>query len=154
VTGEIAIRPGGEGDLDIAAQITVESWLATGLDRHGESSAEERRERYAGQMAEGCRLFVAERDGLAVGFVLFDVATGYLAQLFVTPEHQGQGVGRALLALARERMGDEVWLKTPVENRRAIAWYEREGFVKEREADDTGPRPRAMAYYRWRAIGA
>ena len=144
-----AIRPGGEQDLDTIARIAVESWVSTGLALEGESSVEERRNRFAHQIAAGCALFLAEHEGEVVGFVMFDVADGYLAQLFVAPRSQRTGIGRALLRLALSRMPAGAWLKTPADNRFAIAWYEREGFLKEREVDQ--PPHRSVAYFRWRA---
>jgi ribosomal protein S18 acetylase RimI-like enzyme len=76
----------------------------------------------------------------------------YLDQLFVAPEVQGQGLGRQLLAFTRERLPDEIWLRCVRENEKAWRWYEREGFVFEKEAIEpaTGF---TMRYYRWKKEG-
>jgi ribosomal protein S18 acetylase RimI-like enzyme len=53
------------------------------------------------------------------------------------------------LAFTRTQLPDEIWLRCVRENEKASRWYEREGFVFEREA----PEPaidRVMKYYRWK----
>jgi ribosomal protein S18 acetylase RimI-like enzyme len=145
------IRAADERDLDAVAAVAVSSWVSTGLALDTERSPTERRGRFAGQLAQGCRLYVAQdAEGMA-GFVIFDARANYLAQLFVAPERQRQGVGRALLAQARTLMPREIWLRTPVDNRVAIAWYEREGFVREDETRHPEPPHRMMVRYRWKA---
>ena len=73
----------------------------------------------------------------------------YLDQLFVAPGDQGRGLGRRLLAFTRKRLPDEIWLRCVRENEKAWRWYEREGFVYEKEAVAlaTGF---MMKYYRWK----
>jgi ribosomal protein S18 acetylase RimI-like enzyme len=73
----------------------------------------------------------------------------YLDQLFVAPEYQGNGLGRQLLAFTRHHLPDEIWLRCVRENEKAWRWYEREGFVFEKEQVEpaTG---RVMKYYRWK----
>jgi putative acetyltransferase len=144
-------RAADERDLDAVAAVAVASWAATGLALDSERSPAERRGRFAGQLAQGCRLYVAQGAEGVAGFVILDARTGYLAQLFVAPEHQRQGVGKALLAQARVLAPREIWLRTPVDNHVAIAWYEREGFVRETEARHPDPPHRVMVRYRWRA---
>ena len=72
----------------------------------------------------------------------------YLDQLFVAPEYQGRSIGRQLLAFTRQQLPDEIWLRCVRENEEAWRWYEREGFVFEKEAVEpmTGF---VMKYYRW-----
>lgn len=70
----------------------------------------------------------------------------YLDQLFVAPDYQGRNLGRQLLAFTRARLPDE--MKSGFAAPRAWRWYEREGFVFEKEAVDpmTGF---VMKHYRW-----
>ena len=72
----------------------------------------------------------------------------YLDQLFVAPEYQGKRLDVSCLPL-REQLPDEIWLRCVRENEKAWRWYEREGFVYEKEeiASATGY---MMKYYRWR----
>jgi len=65
-----------------------------------------------------------------------------LAELYVKPDHRGQGLGRALLEatmdLARERGADFMDLGTSEDDVAARALYERMGFVN-RERGPDGP---------------
>jgi ribosomal protein S18 acetylase RimI-like enzyme len=73
----------------------------------------------------------------------------YLDQLFVAPEYQGKNVGRLLLAFTRAHLTDEIWLRCVRENEKAWRWYEREGFLFEKEQVEpmTGF---VMKCYRWK----
>lgn len=57
-----------------------------------------------------------------------------LQKIYVLPEHQGSGVGTALLKeikdQAREIYPDYIWLDTTINNENAIRLYERNGFKK------------------------
>jgi ribosomal protein S18 acetylase RimI-like enzyme len=77
----------------------------------------------------------------------------YLDQLFVAPEYQGRDLGRKLLAFTRQRLPEEIYLRCVRENEKAWRWYEREGFVFEKEQVEpmTGF---VMKYYRWKKKGA
>lgn len=82
---------------------------------------------------------LAELDGRPAGFALFfhNFSTFlarpglYLEDLFVVPEHRGQGIGRALLAhlarLAVERGCGRVEWAVLDWNKEAISFYERLG---------------------------
>ncbi|MET0973171.1 MAG: GNAT family N-acetyltransferase [Thermoleophilaceae bacterium] len=66
----------------------------------------------------------------------------YLAELYVVPDHRGQGLGRALmetaLAVAREQGADSMDLGTGDDDVAARALYERLGFSN-REGKPDGP---------------
>jgi len=57
-----------------------------------------------------------------------------LQKIYVLPEHQGSGVGTALLKevkdLAREIYPDYIWLDTYISNENAIRLYEKNGYKK------------------------
>ncbi|HET7503077.1 MAG TPA: GNAT family N-acetyltransferase [Kofleriaceae bacterium] len=76
---------------------------------------------------------VAELDGRVVGYVA--VTGNHIENLFVLPEAQGQGIGRALLAAVEQRVIGPVTLRCLYVNRRARALYGRHGFVVAREED-------------------
>ena len=57
------------------------------------------------------------------------VAPGWLEQLYVDPDHLGEGIGRRLLELAKERQPDGLLLWTFQVNDRARRFYERNGFT-------------------------
>jgi putative acetyltransferase len=89
-------------------------------------------------LAEGASIVVAEADGRAVGFVVFNSATGYLDQIAVAPEAQGTGLARLLLDRAKAESPDGLSLHVNVDNPRAVRFYEREGF--RRVGEGTNPR--------------
>jgi ribosomal protein S18 acetylase RimI-like enzyme len=79
-------------------------------------------------------VFVAEVGGLPAGYVALDQSEQAVRvdQLFVSPEHEAEGVGRQLLEFAE---GYAIWQGVPalqvvVEsgNERAVAFYRGRGF--------------------------
>lgn len=56
------------------------------------------------------------------------LAPGWIEQLYVVPDRLGEGIGRALLALAIERADGPLELWTFQVNARARRFYERNGF--------------------------
>jgi ribosomal protein S18 acetylase RimI-like enzyme len=103
----------------------VRAVLRRGYDRRRlvESLADRRRD-----------AFVAD-DGEVVGYAdLFAPRRGdaELTRLYVRPDRQGRGIGRALLgaavAAARRRRARAVEVGVDPTNERAIAWYLRQGF--------------------------
>jgi ribosomal protein S18 acetylase RimI-like enzyme len=85
-------------------------------------------------------------DGIAVlrfrPALWSDALECYLAELYVTPERRGQGLGRALLdsaiELARARGADHMDLGTSETDTAARGLYESAGFVR-REHPPDGP---------------
>jgi putative acetyltransferase len=71
-----------------------------------------------------------DRSDRLLGVTTIDPATGYLDQLAVAPEAKGKGVARLLLGEARRLSPSGITLEVNEDNARAIAFYEREGFVK------------------------
>jgi ribosomal protein S18 acetylase RimI-like enzyme len=71
----------------------------------------------------------------------------YLAELYVTPQHRGRGLGRELMeraiAMAKERGADGMDLNTSVDDEAARALYESLGFTN-REGEPDGP---SMLFY-------
>ena len=71
---------------------------------------------------------------------------------FVAPAYQGQSLGRQLLAFTRTQMPDEMYLRCVRENEKAWRWYEREGFVFEKEEVEPS-NGFMMKCYRWKKKG-
>ena len=80
-------------------------------------------------------VWVTEVEGEVVGYVAFH--EGWIDHLFIHPDHQGVGLGPALLAKALED-GSERKLWTFQKNARARAFYEARGFVVEMLTDGEG----------------
>ncbi|WP_368667713.1 GNAT family N-acetyltransferase [Salipiger sp. PrR002] len=88
---------------------------------------------HAGQMIARGWVTVAEaEDGRLQGFLARE--EGYVHALFVTPQAQGSGVGRALLDAAKEA-AERLELWTFVANTQARRFYERAGFAVMRRGD-------------------
>ena len=86
--------------------------------------------------------WVLEQDERLLGYFLMSLAAGeaHVLNLCVAPDQQGRGLGRRLLksvlALARGRGAERVFLEVRPSNRSAIHLYLSEGF------NEIGRRPR------------
>ncbi len=85
---------------------------------------------------KGRETWVAERDGDAVAYVILDAE--WLDSLYVRPDQTGQGIGSALLDLAKERRpgGFDLWVFET--NVRARRFYARHGLVETERTDGSG----------------
>lgn len=87
--------------------------------------------------------FFAEVEGRPAGYLKINTGdaqtetvegrTLEIERIYVDPEWQGHGVGKALLEFsmdeAKRRRSDAVWLGVWENNTKAISFYERQGFV-------------------------
>jgi ribosomal protein S18 acetylase RimI-like enzyme len=146
------IRPARREEYDAIARIWMKSWVSTGLERASELLLAKLRTRVPLEVERGWSLFVADDDGVLAAMLALHLPNFYLDQLFVAPEYQGQNLGRRLLAFTRKHLPDEIHLRCVRENEKAWRWYEREGFVFEKEQVEpmTGF---VMKYYRWKREG-
>jgi GNAT superfamily N-acetyltransferase len=69
---------------------------------------------------------------------LLVLAPGWVEHLYVAPDRWGDGLGRRLLSLAKERSPDGLTLWTFQVNERARRFYERNGFVAVEQTDGSG----------------
>ncbi len=143
------IRPARVDEYDEIARVWMDSWASTGLEDASNFLLANLRARVLREVESGWSLFVADDGGRFAAMLALRLPDGCLGQLFVAPDYQGKGLGKRLLALARERMPNEIWLRCVRENEKAWRWYEREGFVFERE--EVNPMTGLMMkIYRWR----
>jgi GNAT superfamily N-acetyltransferase len=143
------IRPARADEYDEVARVWMNSWASTGIEAASDALLEKLRARVPAEVAKGWSLYVADDGGTLAAMLALHLPNNYLDQLFVAPEYQGKSVGRMLLAFTRKHLPDEIWLRCVRENEKAWRWYEREGFVFEKETVEpmTGF---TMKYYRWR----
>ena len=143
------IRPARPEEYDAVAHIWMESWVSTGLTPRSDALLSDLRARLPREIANGWTLFVADDDGMIAAMLALHLPTLLLDQLMVAPAWQGRSLGRHLLAFTRRQLPNEIWLKCVRENEKAWRWYEREGFVFEKEAVNpvTGF---MMKHYRWK----
>ena len=142
------IRPARQDEYDEVARVWMNSWVSTGLEDASNFLLAKLRARVPQEIEKGWSLYVADVDGAIAAMLALHLGDLYLDQLFVAPEYQRRSIGRQLLAFTRQHLPDEIWLRCVRENEKAWRWYEREGFVFEKEAVEpmTGF---ALKYYRW-----
>ena len=92
-------------------------------------------------------VWVAETDAGVVGVIA--IREGWIDQLYVLPDHQGQGIGRKLLGKALEpRRPLQLWAFQ--ENARARRFYESRGFRAVQFTDGAGNEEKTPdVRYRW-----
>jgi ribosomal protein S18 acetylase RimI-like enzyme len=146
------IRPALPDEHDEIARVWMNSWVSTGLEEASNFLLAKMRARLRQEIEKGWSLFVADDRGTLAAMLALHLPKLYLDQLFVAPEYQGQNLGRELLAFTRAHLPDEIYLRCVRENEKAWRWYEREGFVFEKEVVEpmTGF---VMKYYRWKKQG-
>jgi GNAT superfamily N-acetyltransferase len=147
------IRPARSDEYDEIARVWMNSWVSTGLAEASNFLLAQLRARVRHEIEEGWSLFVADDGGTLAAMLALHIPNRYLDQLFVAPDYQGQSLGRTLLAFTRQQLPDQIWLRCVRENEKAWRWYEREGFVFEKETIEpmTGY---VMKYYRWTKQGS
>ena len=143
------IRPARAEEYDEIARVWMESWASTGLAEPSEFLLANLRARIRREIDDSWSLFVADDDGKLAAMLALHLPKLYLDQLFVAPDYQGRSLGRKLLAFTHAQLPDEIHLRCVRENEKAWRWYEREGFVFEKEQIE----PMSgfmMKYYRWK----
>jgi ribosomal protein S18 acetylase RimI-like enzyme len=136
--GEIEFRSARPDDADAVAAYhdrcfrnTYAAQLLAG--ELGVPDLESTRQQLRGWFESGCGLdsFVAVLDGEPIAHVT--VSAHQLVHLFVSPVHQGTGLGRRLLAHGEAMIAasghTDLELHARVENVNAIAFYERAGWA-------------------------
>lgn len=123
-----AIRPYQADDLDTVVSLRHRSWSAALPDLVHLQPIGQWRDRFREEIVPGETVWVAEMDGRIVGFIALDEASGYLDQMFVEPEAQSRGIGRALTTWAKNRCPAGLRLHTLAQNTRARSLYESHGF--------------------------
>jgi GNAT superfamily N-acetyltransferase len=144
-----AIRSARVDEYDEIARVWMNSWVSTGLEDASNFLLAKLRARIPREIEKGWSLFVADDGGAIAAMLALHLPKMYLDQLFVAPECQGQGLGRALLAFTRQHLPDEIYLRCVRENDKAWRWYERKDFLFEKEQVEpmTGF---VMKYYHWK----
>jgi ribosomal protein S18 acetylase RimI-like enzyme len=147
------IRPAHAEEYDEIARVWMESWVSTGLEQASNYLLANLRARVRREIENGWSLFVADDRGSIAAMLALHLPQLYLDQLFVAPAWQGRTLGRKLLAFTRTQMPEEIHLRCVRENEKAWRWYEREGFVFEKEQVEP-MNGFMMKYYRWRKKGS
>jgi len=93
-------------------------------------------------------VWVIETDGRIAAFLALEPAKSVIAQLFIAPDSQGQGLGTALIGHAKNRFPAGASLWTDSRNDRARGFYERNGFDLQR-IEKHPVASHFRAYYAW-----
>ena len=147
------LRPATAGDADAVAGVLQRSraaampWLPV---VHGPDDVRD----WVGRvLLPGADVEVAEEAGEVVGVCA--TREGRVEQLYVLPDAQGRGVGRALLDAAKARSGGHLQLWTFARNARARRFDAAAGFAEVRETDGAGNEEQEPdVLLAWRAEGA
>jgi putative acetyltransferase len=124
----IALRPYSLGDEDAAIALWQQTWQAAYPTIDFAGRVVWWRERWQNELVPNARIVLAEADGKLIGFATID-DTGYLDQLVVSPNAWGANVGTVLMHEAKRLSPDAITLLVNHDNVRAIAFYNKHGFV-------------------------
>lgn len=125
---EITIRPAAPADAGAVADVYLASFHAT-YDFPLAHTDDEVRAWIREAVDEGRWWVAVDTTGTIVGTMA--LAPGELDQLYVRPDRLGEGIGRRLLAVARDCSPSGLSLYTFQVNDRARRFYERNGFVSD-----------------------
>jgi GNAT superfamily N-acetyltransferase len=121
----IMVRLAGSGDELRCAEIFLASRLAA---FHWQPAAPFDLDDYR-RSVEDEEVWVAEKDGLVVGFASIYHPSSLVQNLFVDPGWQHHGVGTLLLERACAHLSRPARLRCLASNQGARAFYERNGWV-------------------------
>jgi ribosomal protein S18 acetylase RimI-like enzyme len=94
------------------------------------------------------KVSVVELDNRPVAFMA--MRGDFIDQLYVHPDYQNRGIGKALLKCARELSPEHVWLYTLQINTNTRIFYENNGFVAEKFGISPPPESEPDVEYHWR----
>jgi ribosomal protein S18 acetylase RimI-like enzyme len=94
------------------------------------------------------QIWVVDVDNYPVAFMAMN--KDFVDQLYIHPNYWRQGLGLALLNIARARSPEHVWLYTLQVNANARAFYEKNGFVAEKFGISPPPESEPDVEYHWR----
>ena len=94
------------------------------------------------------RVWVVEMDQRPVAFLAME--DDLIDRLYVDPDYQRRGIGKALLDFAREQSPEHLWLYTLQINVNARAFYEKNGFIAEKFGMSPPPELEPDVEYHWR----
>jgi ribosomal protein S18 acetylase RimI-like enzyme len=94
------------------------------------------------------KVWVLELEGRVVAFMA--MRDSFIDQLYVHPDYQKRGVGKAFLDYARQLSPEHIWLYTLQSNWNARAFYEKNGFIAEKFGFSPPPENEPDVEYHWR----
>lgn len=133
---DVMIRAYRAADMEELSAI----WFEASITAHafvGEARLREQRVLIETVYLPNAETWVATRGGEPAGFV--SLLDDFIGGLFVSPRHQGAGIGRMLVSHALQLKG-QLRLEVYTANAQAYAFYENLGFEEQsrRSEDDEG----------------
>ena len=122
------IRPYNYPDMERVVRLWYKVWHQTFSNIKHPHPYALWKARFQDDIAVRGNIWVAEVDGLIVGFFVVIEEERELNQLFVDVDFQNQGIGKALLEKAKAICSDGLWLQTLQSNTKACLFYEKNGF--------------------------
>ena len=145
----LRVRPYVAADEDAAIELWQRSWQDAYPDIDFGARVAWWRERWRKELVPHTQILIAEMDGVIEGFVTVDPKSGYLDQIVVAPEFWGSNVAALLLDAGKRVSPARLDLLVNQDNGRAIAFYEKNGFVY--VGEDVNPvSGRPVNRMRWR----
>ena len=138
-TDEVVLRPAGPEDAAAVADVHLAARRSAAMPP-GIHTEDEVRGWLAARVAED-PVWVAERGGSVVGYARFPDA--WLDDLYVHPDHAGQGIGSALLDLVKAQRPDGFCLWVFEINDPARRFYRAHGLVELERTDGHANEERA-----------
>ncbi len=89
---------------------------------------------------EGEYILVALADDTLIAFISVWLADNFIHHLYVDSNHHDNGVGTRLLKAILDKTGFPVRLKCLENNTRAVAFYNRKGFIEKGSGESTDGR--------------
>lgn len=144
---DVIIRPMEEKDIPSVQKIAKMSW-ADAYEGLIPPSIQDRflKEAYSTEMLKKrlreTNLFIAVTGEEKVGFINFSpvMNNGFteLGAIYILPTYQGKGIGTLLLNYGLKTLENvrKVFLHVERNNKRAIRFYQKRGFVKVRKVDE------------------
>jgi len=143
----VAIRPYRDADFDAITWLCLHSWKSNGVETPVfESAITHLRRKFRPEIPKDA-MHVATMGNRIVAFVLFN--GNEIADLFVAPARQCQGIGKQLLDFAKAKHAGGLWLTTLAQNTKARRFYEREGLTLRQTRVGRRPGYR-ICWYDWR----
>lgn len=122
---ELVIRPADQADAESLVRVHLSSRRAAPMPRAAHTDAEVRAW-LAGRLRHD-EVWVAEADGAAAAYLRLSDA--WLDDLYVVPEHAREGIGSALLDLAKRQRPNGFCLWVFEQNLPARAFYRHHGLI-------------------------
>ena len=107
----------------------------------------EDRDFFRNHILKNNRVWVVEMENRPVAFLAME--SDLIDRLYVDPDYQRRGVGKALLDFARQQSPEHLWLYTLQINTNARAFYETNGFVAEKFGISPPPESEPDVEYHW-----